>query len=149
MRKRYQKKEPDGRQGKLSEEAYLANPFVPFQKDDPPTYEARKGWIRGTLYPGLELPFHGMINKMEKPVTPLSELQVLAFAIQDLALYLDTHRDDREALERYRAYQAMYHKCMMEYQRNRRPLNHCAPAEGPYNWLNDPWPWEYAGNKEG
>ena len=112
-------------------------------------YDARKGLVRGTLYPGLDLPFHGMVNKKEKTVTPLSELQVLAFAIQDLALYLDTHRDDREATELYQAYQQMYHKCMAEYTKNRNPLNHWSPTEGPYRWLDDPWPWEYAKNREG
>ncbi len=148
MRKRYQK-EADFRHGYLPEEAYLANPFVPFQKENPPVYDSRKALVRGTMYPGLDLPFHGMVNKKEKPVTPLSELQVLAFAIQELALYLDTHRDDREALELYQSYQATYHKCMMEYQKRCGQLNHRTPTEGPYRWLDDPWPWEYAKNKEG
>ena len=84
--------------GRLPAMAPLANPYVPFQLENPPKYEARKGLVRGTLYPGLELPFMGMVNKNELPVSPMSELQALAFAIQELALYLDTHREDREAL---------------------------------------------------
>ena len=91
----------------------------------------------------------GMVNKQEKPATPLSELQALAFAIQELALYLDTHRDDGEALELYRAYQKMYHRSMAEYVKEHGPLNHRAPVDGPYRWLDDPWPWEYCQNKEG
>ncbi len=79
-----------GGEGRLPAMAPLANPYVPFQKENPPKYEARKGIIRGTLFPGLELPFMGMVNKNELPVTPKTELQVLAFAIQELALYLDT-----------------------------------------------------------
>ena len=148
MRKRY-RKQTDHCRGKLPEEAYLANPFVPFQKEDPPMYEAGLGLVRGTMYPGLELPFHGMVNRNEKSDTPMIRLQKLAFAIQDLALYLDTHRDDQQALELYRNYQKMYHQCMKEYHANRGPLNHRAPVEGPYRWLDDPWPWEYAKNKEG
>ena len=148
MRRRNQP-EMDGCRGRLPEEAYLANPFVPFQKENPPVYEPRRALIRGTMYPGLDLPFRGMVNKQEKPTTPMTELQVLAFAIQELALYLDTHRDDKDALEQYRAYQEMYHKCMMEYQRRHGVLNHRTPGNGPYGWLDDPWPWEYARNKEG
>ena len=129
--------------------APLANPYVPFQMENPPRYEARKALIRGTAFPGLDLPFMGMVNQKEKPVTPLSELQVLAFMIQELALYLDTHRDDQEALELYQAYQEVYHKCMMQYTKDCTPLNHRTPTEGPYRWLSDPWPWEYAKNKEG
>ena len=139
-----------GSEGRLPSMAPLANPYVPFQLDNPPKYEARKGIIRGTLFPGLDLPFMGMVNKNELPVTPKTELQVLAFAIQELALYLDTHRDDQEALELYQNYQEMYHRCMMEYTQNHRPKNHTTPTKGKtYQWLDDPWPWEYAANKEG
>ena len=94
--------------GRLPAMAPLANPYVPFQLENSPKYDARKGLVRGTLYPGLELPFMGMINKNELPVTPMSELQALAFAIQELALYLDTHREDTDALDLYRQYQQMY-----------------------------------------
>lgn len=91
----------------------------------------------------------GMVNKNELPVTIKTELQVLAFAIQELALYLDTHRDDRDALELYQNYQEVYHKCMKEYTAQCRPLNHRTPSTGQsYQWLDDPWPWEYAANKE-
>ena len=138
-----------GMEGCLPPMAPLANPYVPFQLADPPKYEPRKGLVRGTLFPGLDLPFMGMVNKNEKKVTPMTELQTMAFVIQELALYLDTHRDDHEALEMYRAYQEMYHKAMMEYQKMCRPLNHQTPSEGGYAWLDDPWPWEYAGNREG
>lgn len=130
--------------------APLANPYVPFQLEDPPKYEARKALIRGTLFPGLDLPFMGMVNQKEKPVTPRTELQTMAFAIQELALYLDTHPDDREALELYRTYQRMYQKGAMEFGEKNGPLNHGMSVDDPtYTWLKDPWPWEYAGNKEG
>ena len=136
-------------EGRLPAMAPLANPYVPFQLENPPKYEAAKGLIRGTLFPGLDLPFMGMVNTKEKNVTPTTQLQTLAFAIQELALYLDTHRDDKEALQLYQSYQEVYHKCMMEYTDKCRPLNHRTPAGGGnYRWLDDPWPWEYAANKE-
>ena len=139
----------NGTEGRLPAMAPLANPYVPFQTENPPKYEARKGIIRGTLFPGLDLPFMGMVNKKELPVTPKTELQALGFAINELALYLDTHRDDQEALELYRQYQEMYHKGMMLYGKEQGPLTHMGPGQGKqYNWLDDPWPWEYAANKE-
>ena len=138
----------NGAEGRLPASAPLANPYVPFQLENPPKYEARRALIRGTLYPGLDLPFMGMSNKRELSVTPLSELQVLAFAIQELALYLDTHRDDAEALDLYRKYQKLYHEGMMSYTKNCGTLNHRTPTDGPYRWLDDPWPWEYCANKE-
>ena len=135
-------------EGRLPAIAPLAVPFVPFQFENPERFEPRKALVRGTLFPGLELPFMGMINKNEKPVTPSTELQVMAFAIQELALYLDTHRDDAEALELYQRYQRMYHDAKKKYASQCGPLNHMMPSEGPYRWLDDPWPWEYAKNKE-
>ena len=138
-----------GAEGRLPALAPLANPYVPFQMENPPKYDARKGIIRGTLFPGLDLPFMVMVNQKDLPVTPKTELQVLGFAIQELALYLDTHRDDKEALQLYRQYQELYHKGMMEYNQKYGPLNHHAPGQrDDYRWLDDPWPWEYAANRE-
>ena len=135
-------------EGMLPAVAPLANPYVPFQLDGPPKYTAEKGLIRGTLFPGLDLPFRGMINTKEKPDTPKVQMQALAFALQELALYLDTHRNDHEAVELYQTYQKMYHDCMKKYAAKFGPTNHRTPSEGPYVWLNDPWPWEYCANKE-
>jgi spore coat protein JB len=139
--------EQEGFAGKLPSSAPLANPYVPFQQEYPPKYEARKGLIRGTLFQGLDLPFMGMVNNKEKPITPLSELQALGFALQEMALYLDTHRYDKEALELYRSYQEIYHKGMMQYEKECGAMAHGMPSDSKtYGWLNDPWPWEYSKN---
>ena len=143
-----QNSELSGKEGRLPAMAPLANPYVPFQLDCPPQYEPRTALVRGTLFPGLDLPFMGMVNKEEKPVTPLTELQCLNFGIQELALYLDTHRDDHEALELYRNLQKMYKKGREIYEKEYGPLNHMSQADGPYRWLDDPWPWEFAANRE-
>lgn len=135
-------------EGRLPASAPLANPYVPFQLENAQKYEARKALVRGTLFPGLDLPFMGMINKNELPVTLLTELQTMAFMIQELALYLDTHRDDLEALEVYRAYQKMYQEAQKRYEEKCGPLNHKSISDGTYRWLDDPWPWEYAKNRE-
>lgn len=137
------------REGYLPTTAPLANAFVPFQMENPPKYEARKALVRGTLFPGLELPFMGLINQNEKHVTPMTELQALHFAIQELALYLDTHRDDKDALELYRNYQKMYERCLEEYNRRHGQMNHTQLSESDsFDWLDEPWPWEYCKNKE-
>lgn len=137
-----------GTEGRLPATAPLANPYVPFQLENPPKYEPRKGFVRGTLFPGLDLPFMGMVNKDEQPITPLTELQTLGFAIHEIALYLDTHRNDTEALELYRSLQKLYHQGREKYEKMYGPLNHMSITEGEYKWLDDPWPWEYAANRE-
>ena len=147
--KRPQRPVPQGNLGLLPAQAPLANPYVPFQEQDPPKYEARKALIRGTMYPGLDLPLLGMVNEKLKPDTILSQLQTVNFAVQELALYLDTHRDDREALELYQSYQQMYSNLRGMYEAENGPLNHMHAQEGAYRWLDDPWPWEYCANREG
>ena len=138
-----------GYEGRLPAAAPLANAYVPFQLENPPKYEARKGMVRGTLFPGLDLPFMGMVNQKEKPVTPMTELQALNFAIQELALYLDTHREDQEALELYRNYQQMYVRCRESFIEKHGSLNHMQVSDSTcYDWLDDPWPWEYCKNRE-
>ena len=105
------------------------------------------GLIKGIYLKKLssEIGFKGLLKKIVMFI-----VIAVAFVIQELALYLDTHRDDQEALELYQNYQEMYHKCMMEYTKNCRPKNHFTPTKGKtYQWLDDPWPWEYAANKEG
>ena len=119
-----------GTEGRLPTTAPLANPYVPFQLDNPPKYEPRKGFVRGTLFPGLDLPFMGMVNKDEQPITPLTELQTLGFAIHEIALYLDTHRDDKEALDLYRGLQKLYHQGKEKYEKLYGPLNHMSMTEG-------------------
>ena len=142
------KMEESWREGRLPAMAPLSNPYVPFQMEGSPKYEARKGLVRGTLFPGLDLPFMGMVNQNEKPETPLSELQALGFAVQELALYLDTHREDREALELYQQYQQRYADFLAQNEGVLPPMNHQMPTDGDsYDWLDDPWPWEFAANK--
>ena len=134
--------------GRMPSMAPLANPYVPFQLENPAKYDVQKATVRGTLFPGLDLPFMGMVNKSNLPVTPLTELQVMNFVLQELALYLDTHRNDAEALEMYRAYQRLYREGTQKYEEMHGPLNHLSAINGDYRWLDEPWPWEYARNRE-
>jgi len=145
----HKKMDQSGMEGRLPAMAPLANPYVPFQLENPSKYEPKKAIVRGTLFPGLDLPFMGMVNKNELPATPLAELQTMAFMIQEMALYLDTHRDDKEALEVYQCFQKMYQQGCQMYEQQFGPMNHMSVTEGDYKWLNDPWPWEYAKNREG
>lgn len=140
--------ETNGKDGRLPSMAPLANPYVPFQLENPPKYGANEAVIRGTLFPGLDLPFMGKVNKKDLPMTPLAELQTLAFVIQELALYLDTHRDDKEAVEMYQQYQKLYNDGAKKYEQMYGPLNHLSVSKGEYKWLDDPWPWEYGKNRE-
>lgn len=143
------KMDSDYRMGRLPSAAPLANPYVPYQMEHSAQYDARKGLIRGTMFQALDLPFMGKVNNKLHPVTAMTEMQALDFAIQDLALYLDTHREDHEALEMYYRYQQLYKKACENYEKMHGPIDHADDRSSKnYEWLHDPWPWEYAKNKE-
>ena len=139
-----------GAQGQLPATAPLANPYVPFQLENPPKYDARMGIVRGTIYPGLDLPFMGMTNQKEKSRTPLHQLQALDFAITELWLYLYTHADDEEATDLFNQYVEQYADALQQYEKTAGATTRMASAlTGEYRWLKDPWPWEFQANQEG
>ena len=135
--------------GMLPSRAPLANPYVPWQQYDPEQYSAKTGLIRGTLFPCLDLPLLGMVNTEEKSDTMMHQLQALAFAVQELGLYLDTHADETDAVELFRQYTELYEAGMQQYQQSCGPLfQKDAIQDGVYTWNQTPWPWEYRANKE-
>lgn len=137
-------------QGVLPTCAPLANPYVPYQQNTPQTYMAGKGMIRGTMYPGLDLPFMGMENKNEKNKTDLQKLQALNFAVSELGLYLDTHADDKDAVALYNQYVEQYAEQLRQFEQKHGSTTQMGAAlTGKYDWLDEPWPWDYNANMEG
>ena len=138
----------NGSEGRMPAMAPLANPYVPFQLENPPKYEARKGIIRGTLFPGLDLPFKEAIQAKTKMAnTALVELMALDFAVDELGLYLVTHQNDQEVLQLYWSYVKLAKEGREKYQKLYGPLlqTDLTPEDG-YAWLKDPWPWDVGGN---
>ena len=88
--------------GTLPSCAPLAMAYVPMQESVKPVYNPAEALSRGTLFPGLDLPFMNMVNTGDLTGTPLGELMALDFVAHELALYLDTHSDDTEAFEIYK-----------------------------------------------
>ena len=94
------------RLGSLPDPAPLAAAYIPMQESAKPQYDAGKALSRGTLFPGLDLPFMNLVNP-ELERTPMTELMAIDFVVDELELYLDTHWEDREAFELYQTMLAM------------------------------------------
>lgn len=71
----------------------------------------------------------------------LSEIQCHDFAINELALYLDTHPEDQRALCLHRKYCNELKPMKDMYQRVYGPLTINYPCN-KWRWLEEPWPWE-------
>ena len=140
---------PDYRKGRLPEYAPLALAYVPMQCEAEPTYDTKEALNRGTLFPGLDLPFMNIVNQKEMPDTPMCELMAIDFVCHELILYLDTHKDDREAFENLKDFMKLAKEARKRYTEMYGPLTHKDLENmGSFAWLNDPWPWNY-NSKEG
>ena len=134
--------------GTLPSCAGLSVPDVPFQQDNPTKYSQTEALSNGTLFPGLNLPFHLKVEGSTLPATPLAELQALEFVVLELGIYLDTHPEDTEAFTMFKQYAAMEKAAKAAYESKFGPLmKSSAAAEEKYRWLQDPWPWNYQQNE--
>lgn len=136
--------------GLMPDCAPLAVPYVPFQQMGSKRYTQAAALNNGTLFPGLNLPFHVKAEARDVVSGHLAELQALEFVLVELAMYLDTHQNDSEAFELYRQYAAMEQEARERYEAMHGPLTHrgIANEKSWASWLKDPWPWNYPGKKE-
>ena len=63
----------------------------------------------------------------------------------ELALYLDTHKEDAEAFGLFQQYVALEKAGREKYEAMYGPVTHSATADGKSwsAWISDPWPWDY------
>ena len=129
--------------------APLAVPFVPFQQTKSRRYEQMEALSEGTLFPGLNLPFHLARNGRPLKRCPRTELMALCFVVHELGLYLDTHPDDKEAFAQFQKYAKLLQTAKKTYQEMIGPLMQMdAAMDDSYTWVNAPWPWQNP-DKEG
>ena len=125
--------------------APLAAAYVPEQQPGETRYRSGDALARGTLFPGLDLPWKNIANDTAGPLadTPLGELMALNFVVQELGLYLDTHHEDREALSLYTEYVRMLRQGTEAFVERYGPIDQTqVTMKTGYSWINDPWPWE-------
>lgn len=75
----------------------------------------------------------------------LQKIRCWDFAINELALYLDTHPDDEKALCLHRKYCKQVKDLKEKYQKVYGPLTINYPCN-KWRWLEEPWPWERGNN---
>lgn len=135
--------------GTLPSCANLAVPYVPMQQRNANRYDQNDALSNGTLFPGLNLPFHLKTEGSSLPSSnPMTELQALEFVMLELGLYLDTHPDDAEAFALFRQYTAMEKAARAAYESKYGPLLLSTADSGEtYRWLEGPWPWNFERNE--
>ena len=77
----------------------------------------------------------------------LKKIQAACFALEEIKLFLDTHPNDRAALECYSKYQKIYEMLVKEFEEKYGALKaERVDTTRGWTWVNDPWPWEMEAN---
>ena len=78
----------------------------------------------------------------------LLDIMELAFAINDLNLYLDLHPNDEDMLKKFNVLVEKSCQKEMEYVKKYGPLEVIdSHSNQKFEWINSPWPWEREDNK--
>ena len=88
-----------------------------------------------------------MINDTVLKRDMIRKISEVQFAFFECALYLDTHPDDKNALEKYEMFRKNLTELTAEYEQNFGPLTLTGDfGNDGFDWTNSPWPWEREAN---
>ena len=72
---------------------------------------------------------------------PLMQIMMLDFAVQDAALFIDTHPDDKEAMNYFHEATTRLKAAKNEYQKQGHALINREIDAYKNDYLTAPWPW--------
>lgn len=72
----------------------------------------------------------------------LRRIQILDFAIQEAALFLNSHPADQQAMAYYRQVQQESMKMTAAYEKQFGPLTNKSAQGKVWEYSKGPWPWE-------
>lgn len=73
----------------------------------------------------------------------LQKVDELSMIVTDLNLYLDTHPNDKAALDAFFSYNELLTAARSEYEMYCGPLTaQTAKPEQQWSWAVTPWPWQ-------
>ena len=79
----------------------------------------------------------------------LNKVSKAGFVLNDLALFLDTHPTNLNALRHYEFYQKKYDGLKREYESRYGALTRKTISNSNrWTWTDGPWPWENEYNEE-
>ena len=98
-------------------------------------YDSEHALLAGTLYPELHKPLNGYWPCEGNCADCAREA---AFVLWELRLYLNTHPNDKEAL-------ALFRKLCKEVEEPNYATSFLKDdgCSNGWNWVKNPWPWEY------
>ena len=111
-------------------------------------YDPYDGLIRGNMFKNLYDPYKLKqpyeIKPMNQQADILTHIDALCFACVDLNLYLDTHPDNKQAIQLFNKYCKEKEELIKKYESQYGPLTLDSDSLNnyPWAWNDKPWPWE-------
>lgn len=73
----------------------------------------------------------------------LRDIQIIAFVVKDVQLFLDTHPACESALDFFNYYNNLLAALTSEYEEKFGPLTvYGVNSDNGWTWIEEPWPWE-------
>lgn len=72
----------------------------------------------------------------------LRKIATYSFALIDLNLYLNTHPNDKQTLEKISEFQDKLRPLYQEFENKYGPLTLKGERENHWAWVKNPWPWD-------
>ena len=79
---------------------------------------------------------------MNMKASLMNQIGEASFAMDDVALFLDTHPNDMAAMQYYQNVVAMRKNAMSAYERQFGPLLIDNVSGSNWDWVTEKWPWE-------
>lgn len=79
---------------------------------------------------------------MTKREALLKKISTYQFAAHDLQLYLDTHPNDSDTIEKMNRFKAQVKPMVEEFEEKFGPLTKRVENGNNWNWIKAPWPWD-------
>ena len=74
-------------------------------------------------------------------------IRAISFVMDELRLYLDTHPNDKKALNMFLDYMKQRHDLIAEYTNKYGPIDsYYINSDGTWSWINEPMPWKAEAN---
>ena len=124
------------------------NMVLPSMMEQVQLVDPREGLIRGNLFKNLYDPYKNFrpnsLNPNNEQEALMYQIMQYKFALVDLKLYLDTHPNDEKISSLYKKYLEIEKQMCTNYENMYGPLttDSMIVANGSWNWINKPWPWE-------
>lgn len=72
----------------------------------------------------------------------IKQIMTADFVLHETALFLDTHPENKKALEYYKLAQKRREELAEQHRKSYGPLTYYEVRYDSWNWVDTPWPWQ-------